>query len=204
MAAEDDKFVVALILLPALTIRYERPADLRAMTMNEHPVGVYLAAAGETADAFARRAQVSPRFLADMLSRRVTPDLSAARRIVAATGGGVTIEDLLSADGARVDDLAPRARRLNESLLSAAIEVVAPECFGQNSPEAAAISAFASDAYAALAGFTARRIDRLVEALVPPLEERFRGLLLRRDPAAAARHMARLYFAAEARLVSAH
>lgn len=169
------------------------------MSIAAHPLTLHLAASGEGARAFAHRAGVAPSVLGAVLAGHVTPDLSLARRLAAASGGAVKIGDLL-VDAPVADTLLARAPTLNAPLLTAVIEVVAPDVFPPQSPEAYRAAEAATDIYAALGPVTAlSRADRLAAALRPALKQSFAGRA-GRDVTHAARRAARLYFAAEARL----
>lgn len=174
------------------------------MTIEAHPLTLYLASAGESASSFAARAGIAPDLLGAILAGNMTPDLALARRLSAAAGGGVTVSEMLPNDAPVVDAFArksPAGQPLNAPLLSAVIEVVAPEAFAPQSSEAYRAAEVAADIYAALCAITSiSRADRLAEALRPALRESFAKRADRRDPDGAAERAARLYFAAEARL----
>ncbi|MBY0421000.1 MAG: hypothetical protein K2Q06_01770 [Parvularculaceae bacterium] len=168
------------------------------MRDDPHPLSAYLAASQESLASFAARADVDVDRLEGVLAGRV-PDLALARRLAAASGGAVTIPTL----GLDVVDAAPRVAPLNAALLSAVIEVVAPDRFAPDSDASAHAAEAAANIFVALAGITDRsRADRLAEALRPALQESGARSDDPPSPGAAARRAARLYFAAEARLTA--
>lgn len=144
-----------------------------------HPIAEYLEASGDTLEAFAGRAGMEIVRLKSILSGAETPDLLAARRILAAAGGGVTIEAIYEASDIAVFDAARACApdALDPERLASALS----EALGLLDPRLAdvsggAIARAAADAvantYDALAGVTSRRGgDRLAQALRGVLEE---------------------------------
>lgn len=141
-----------------------------------HPLEDWLAAAGDSAGDFAARLGASPSALETMMSG-AAGDLALARRIVDATEGAVSLDDLMGAGladfmAAKTDEAIDTAR------LAAALEEALETLAGAPVPTALArIGAeAAAGAHAALARVTSRRgVDRLVQALRPVLEEMLQG-----------------------------
>lgn len=166
-----------------------------------HPLQAYLAASGEGIASFAARVGATPRLISDMIAGAASPDLGAARRIAAASGGAVDLFDLIPGRQGQVVEGAFSGGRINDQLLAAVIEVVAPAIFPPHSKAAAFVAAAASNIYDALAGVSAlSRTDRLAEALRPALQDSFAASPDCGEPDAAARLAARLYLTAESRL----
>ena len=63
--------------------------------MAEHPLRDFLTTTGQTQSEFAARAGLSAGFLSKLLSGRERPGANAAVRIVDATLGAVSLEELL-------------------------------------------------------------------------------------------------------------
>lgn len=178
--------------------RQQRPATPHDAV---HPLQAYLVASGEGVASFAARVGATPGLIADVIAGAASPDLGAARRIAAACGGAVDLLDLIPARQGDVIDRAFGGGRIDNALLAAVIEVVAPAIFPPHSRAAAFAAAAASDIYHALAGVSAlSRTDRLAEALRPALQDSFAASPDCGEPDAAARLAARLYLTAESRL----
>lgn len=171
-----------------------------------HLLADHLAASGEDAGAFAVRAGIERSLLDSILSGGVAPDLMTARRISAASGGAIGVRQLIAAADS-VILVGGYGGAIDDRLLAAVIEVVAPETFPPDCTLAAFVATVAADTFAALTTVSGlSRQDRLAEALRPGLRENFARIAGRQDdpsrPDAAAREAARLYFAAEARLAA--
>lgn len=167
-----------------------------------HALADYLAATRESIASFAARAGTDPAVIYGVVEGRGSTDLGAARRIAAASGGAVHPAELMSAQPSVVfGKTFGAARAIDSRLLAAVIEVVAPQVFTQDCPEAAFAAAAAADIFEALADVSAlSRTDRLAEALRPALRENFARSPDRGDPDHAASQAARLYLAAQSRL----
>ena len=142
-----------------------------------HPLTAYLEASGESLPAFAARIGVSEEKLAGFISGSETLNLKIARRIAAATGGAVSLEDMCSDSGV----VEIHGRRTTgsvdvERLASVLMQTAAARSDTEiREPERKTI-ALAAEAiahtYDALAGITTRHgPDRLQQALLPVLEE---------------------------------
>lgn len=168
----------------------------------KHPLADYLAASGESQSAFAARAGAGPDIVASVLDQSGAADLGTARRILAASSGAIELADLVGPAATVVlDGRFGTGPRINDSLLAAVLEVIAPKSYRLDSEDAAFAAGVAADIYDALSAVSAlTRTDRLAEALRPALRESFAKTADRGDPDAAARQAARLYLAAEARL----
>lgn len=158
----------------------------------------FLEASGEELDTFAARAGVEPHRLYAIVTGEERADLTCARRIVLAAGGGLALEDILDgADGADIidGDFGAATEPLDVARLSLA---VAPELQGLG-PEfcEAAVEAIANT-YDALGPVTSRQgPDRLLQALRAVLEEIRRECGVRSPQSeieTAARLSARRYF----------
>jgi DNA-binding transcriptional regulator YdaS (Cro superfamily) len=140
----------------------------------------YLAAAGLSADEFARAIAVEPEDFRRMLSGADAPAHRIAQRIADMTDGAVTTEDL-TPGAAQVVDLNARAAasspEIDQEALTRVLAEILPALVGgaqrkgdEHLPRIAA-DAVAS-AYAALSSITTRRnTDRLVQALLPVFAE---------------------------------
>lgn len=167
-----------------------------------HALADYLAVTLESVESFAARAGTDPAVIAGLLEGRALADLASARRIEAASGGAAEPAELMSAQPCVVFGRTfGETRAINARLLAAVIEMVAPQVFRPECPEAAFVAAAASNIYDALAGVSAlSRTDRLAEALRPALQDSFAASPDCGEPDAAARLAARLYLTAESHL----
>ena len=149
-----------------------------------HPLMAYLKASNEALPAFADRIGANAKEVSEIVRGVVAPGITLARKIAAATGDAVTVEQLYSqSEQACANNIVIDAfcrtpfetldvERLEATLLQVAIKKNGVEI---RDPEKAAI-ALAAEAvvhtFEALAGITTRRgPDRLQQALLPVLEE---------------------------------
>jgi hypothetical protein len=167
-----------------------------------HDLADYLALTRESIESFAARAGTHPAVVRGVLEGRGSPDLVVARRIAAASGGAIDPAKVMSAKPSVIFGTsfgAPQA--IDDRLLAAVIEVIAPQVFSPECREAAFAAAAAADIFEALSDVSAlSQTDRLAEALRPALRESFARSPGCGDPDRAAFQSARLYLAAQSRL----
>ncbi len=168
-----------------------------------HPLADYLATSGESRSAFAARAGTTTQMIAGVIAGACATDLASARRMVAASGGAVGLVDVLAPGAREIVEGCFGGPRINAALLAAVLEVVSPNVFSRDSGDAAFAADVVADIYDAIGAVTAlSRPDRLAEALRPALQENFSRRADLGDPDETARQAARLYFAAESRLLA--
>ncbi|MEQ1930295.1 MAG: hypothetical protein ABL957_07140 [Parvularculaceae bacterium] len=143
-----------------------------------HPLKTYLNETGDNVSAFARRVGVAADALEEMLGNRQPPEPALARRIVLATGGAVSFDQLMSGRGAVIADLSVRLAAdssLDLTRLAGAIACAAADLPGADripSRDFDIAAEAAAHTYAALARLTpSEGRGRLVQALRPILAE---------------------------------
>lgn len=146
-----------------------------------HPLKQYLSDLQESVADFAVRVGASRQTLYRIINGRQSPKPALARRIVEATGGAVSLNDLFEPDPARATILAmPTAQaggELDNHRLKLALSIVFNHLTTKDAPDppdgAIAMAAEATvNTYAALAPVTTRQGQaRLTQALRPVLEE---------------------------------
>ncbi|HBS31010.1 MAG TPA: hypothetical protein DEA40_04610 [Parvularcula sp.] len=160
--------------------RIKRVFSIVREAFRMHALKEYLAAAGLSADDFARMIAVRPDAFRQMLSGGAAPDRRIAQRIADMTGGAVTVEDLAPGE-AGVIDLNARAATssadIDQEALTRVLAEILPALVGgaqrkgdEHLPRIAADAV--ANAYTALSSVTTcRNADRLVQALLPVFAE---------------------------------
>lgn len=146
-----------------------------------HPLKQYLSELQESVADFSARVGASRQTLYRIINGRQTPKPALARRIIEATGGAVSLDDLFAGDAARGTVLPMPMDRIDVELdnhrLRLALAIVFNHLTAQDAPdppdrsfEIAAEAA--ANTYAALRPVTTRQGPaRLSQALRPVLEE---------------------------------
>ena len=137
-----------------------------------HPLQAYLDEIGDNATSFARRVGVAPDAIVELLDDRRPPESALARRIVLATGGAVSFDQMMSGGGAIIADLTDRLpsdasldlSRLADALAGAAANLPGADSIPSRDFDIAAEAA--AHNYAALVRLTSSEgRGRLVQAL---------------------------------------
>ncbi len=146
-----------------------------------HPLKQYLTDLQESVTDFSVRVGASRQTLYRIINGRQSPKPALARRIVEATGGAVSLNDLFECSGAQAAILSLPVERADSELdnhrLKLALAIVFNHLTAQDAPDppprSIAIAAeAASNTYAALSPVTTRQGPaRLTQALRPVLEE---------------------------------
>ena len=146
-----------------------------------HPLKQYLADLQESVTDFSVRVGASRQTLYRIINGRQSPKPALARRIVEATGGAVSLDDLFVGGGGEATILSwpaePADTALDNHRLKLALAIVFNHLTAADAPDppsqAIAIAAEAiSNTYAALSPVTTRQGPaRLTQALRPVLEE---------------------------------
>jgi len=143
-----------------------------------HPLATFIEETGETVAAFARRVGVNDQTLEEILADKARPSPMIARRIIEATGGAISFDQLMTGREAVIADLSGRITietSVDLTRLSEAIGAGMAEAFPHASISHAVFEIAAeavAHTYAALARVTTERgAGRLVQALRPVLGE---------------------------------